>query len=473
MSRLSAHGSSRSNGRIREIHRCSECGWQTAKWVGRCGECQSWGTITDTAAPATREVRPGPVTVPAVPITEVTGSEAAAESTGLGELDRVLGGGLVAGSVILLSGEPGVGKSTLLLDLASRMANRSPVLYVTGEESAAQVRLRAERIGALQSNLLLTAESNLATVLGHIEQAQPALVIVDSVQTISTPTVEGVVGGVSQIREVATALIAIAKRSAAVMILVGHVTKDGGVAGPRTLEHLVDVVLSIEGDRQTRLRLVRAAKNRYGPADEVGCFELSEAGIRELVDPSELFLSSGVGSRENPIPGTCVTVVMEGSRPLVAEVQALIDPTSPGTSRRITNGLVPARVAMALAVLERRVGIGLKSHDAYVSTVGGMRISEPAADLAVVVAATTALSGRSMTTPAVAIGEVGLAGDVRQVTGVPQRLAQAARLGFTHAIVPAGSASATSGMVVTEVSTLNEALAAVIQIPLDRPVVLS
>jgi len=468
MAKISSTGSIGSVGRVGHAHRCRDCGWQTAKWVGRCGECRAWGTMAEAMAPTTRGPGAGPVPTPALPITEVSGTDAPTEPTGLSELDRVLGGGLVAGSVVLLSGEPGIGKSTLLLELAARRADRGCVLYVTGEESAAQVRLRAERIGALRDNLLLAAENDLATVLGHIAQSKPTLVIVDSVQTVSTPGVEGAAGGVSQIREAAAALIGVAKKSAAAMILVGHVTKDGGPAGPRTLEHLVDVVLGVEGDRHTRLRLVRAAKNRYGPADEVGCFELTETGIRELVDPSELFLSSAAGSRGQPIPGTCVTVTMEGTRPLVAEVQALIDPTCPGTSRRITSGLTPTRVAMSLAVLDSRVGIGLRNHDAYVSTVGGIRIGEPAADLAVVLAVATALSGSGPTRPTIAIGEVGLAGDVRRVPGIAARLAQAERSGFTRALVPTGSnvdPADTGRLRLTEVATLHEALAAIGQLP--------
>jgi DNA repair protein RadA/Sms len=441
----------------RPAYRCAECGWTAAKWVGRCGECQAWGTLVEAGAPVAGMTVARTVAVPARPIAEVGLEAAATWATGVGELDRVLGGGIVSGAVVLLAGEPGVGKSTLLLDVASRAAATGrTVLYVTGEESAAQVRLRAERIGALGDRLFLTAETDLATVLGHVEAVDPDLLVVDSVQTVASEAVDGTAGNVSQVREVAASLIRVAKARSMATVLVGHVTKDGSIAGPRVLEHLVDVVCQFEGDRHSRLRLVRAVKNRYGPTDEVGCFDLSDVGIVGLADPSGLFLSR----HESPVPGTAVTVTLEGRRPLVAEVQALVAPSALSNPRRATSGLDASRVAMVLAVLERRAQVRLASMDTYIATVGGVRLVEPAADLAVTLAVASAARDLPLLAGTVAVGEVGLAGEVRPVTGVARRLAEAARLGFTTAIVPAGGdGSAPAGMTVHEVPDVRTALA--------------
>jgi DNA repair protein RadA/Sms len=462
-------------------YRCSECGWQTAKWSGRCAECQAWGTVAEAGAPrlARAGIRAvghragppgqhpgrGPASTPAVPIGQVDASDAGARATGLDELDRVLGGGLVPGAVLLLAGEPGVGKSTLLLEAGALVADTGPVLYVTGEESAAQVRMRADRIGALSEQLFLAAETDLDAVLGHIDQVGPRLLIIDSVQTISAAGVEGVPGGVTQVREVASALIAVAKERSLATILVGHVTKDGSVAGPRTLEHLVDVVLHFDGDRHSQLRMVRAVKNRFGPTDEVGCFDLGEYGLIGLADPSGLFLSQ----HREPVPGTCVTVTLEGRRPLPAEVQALVGTSVLEIPRRTTSGLDGARVGMVLAVLQRRAGLKLGKQDVYAATVGGVRLTEPSVDLAVAVALASSAANLSVPRGVVAIGEVGLAGEVRRVAALTQRLAEAARLGFRRAIVPAASGApldradgAASAMEVVEVADVRQALSAVL-----------
>lgn len=443
--------------------RCAECGWQTAKWVGRCGECQAWGTVAEVGTVAARTQ---PVTAPdrpALPIGEVDARSAVARSTGVPEFDRVLGGGLVPGAVVLVAGEPGIGKSTLLLDVAARAARSGEggadrrVLYVSGEESAAQVRARAERIEAMARTLYLAAETDLATVLGQVEQLEPDLVVVDSVQTVSSAEVEGAAGGVSQVREVAAALIQAAKARGTAVLLVGHVTKDGSIAGPRVLEHLVDVVVQFEGDRHSRLRLVRAVKNRYGPTDEVGCFDLSDVGIVGLADPSGLFLSG----RTAAVAGTCVTVTLEGRRPLVTEVQALVTASSLATPRRATSGLDAARVNMILAVLDKRAQAPIGGSDAYLSTVGGVRLTEPAADLAITLALAGAITDRPLPHGTVAFGEVGLAGEVRPVTGAHRRLAEAARLGFTRAVVPPGVLGAgpvPDGIRVLEVGTVAEAV---------------
>jgi DNA repair protein RadA/Sms len=398
----------------------------------------------------------GPVTEPAQPIGEVDIETARVRLCGVPELDRVLGGGLVPGAVVLLAGEPGVGKSTLLLDVAARFADGGRALYVTGEESAAQVRLRAERIGAVRDQLFLAAETDLAAVLGHIDAVGPDLLVVDSVQTVSSGQVEGAAGNVSQVREVAAALIRVAKERGIATVLVGHVTKDGSIAGPRVLEHLVDVVLHFEGERHSRLRLVRGVKNRYGASDEVGCFELTDGGIAGLPDPSGLFLSR----QDEPVAGTCVAVTVEGRRPLVAEVQALVAVSLLTNPRRTTNGLESSRVAMVLAVLERRAKVALAACDVYAATVGGVRVTEPATDLALALAITSAKHDEPLPAGLVAIGEIGLAGEIRTVTGIAVRLAEAARLGFTTALVPPGSGEVPDGMTVIEVADLKSAIRA-------------
>jgi DNA repair protein RadA/Sms len=403
----------------------------------------------------------GQVSEPARRIDDIDPTSARACPTGVDELDRVLGGGLVPGAVVLLAGEPGVGKSTLLLDVASRAATAGRrVLYVSAEESAGQVRLRADRIGALHPGLLVAAETDLAQVLGHVDAEEPDLLVVDSVQTIASALVDGSAGGVSQVREVAAALIATAKSRGMPVLLVGHVTKDGSIAGPRVLEHLVDVVCQFEGDRHSRLRMVRAVKNRYGPTDEVGCFDLNEAGIRGIADPSGIFLSGA----HRTIPGTCVTVSLEGRRPMPTEIQALVTRSALGTPRRTASGVDSSRMAMTLAVLLARLGVDASSHDVYVATVGGARAVEPAADLAVALALVSAHQDIPVHDSLVAVGEVGLAGEVRAAVGVDRRLAEAGRLGFRRAVVPrpvAGTkVSVPAGMVVAEVSDLAEALRA-------------
>lgn len=444
--------------RERPGHRCGECGTTVAKWVGRCPECQAWGTITEIGASRVRVVA-GPVSAPALPIAQVDAEQARSRPTGEPELDRVLGGGLVPGAVALLAGEPGAGKSTLSLAVAARAAAEGrPTLYVTGEESAAQVRLRAGRTDALSDHLWVAAETDLSAVLAHVDQVQPALLVVDSVQTIAADGVDGTAGGVTQVRAVAAALIAVAKERGIATVLVGHVTKDGSIAGPRLLEHLVDVVLHFEGDRHSTLRLLRAVKNRYGAADEIGCFQMTETGIEGLADPSGLFLSRG----DIAVPGTCVTVTLEGRRPLLAEVQALTtQPSRENSPRRAVSGLDAGRVAMVLAVAEKRAGADLLAKlDVHTATVGGVDVSDPAADLALLLAVESALREQAVPGGLVALGEVGLSGEIRPVPGVPRRLAEAARLGFSHAVVPAGSGPAPDGIRVREVSSVHEAVVA-------------
>ncbi|GAA5170107.1 DNA repair protein RadA [Pseudonocardia eucalypti] len=445
-----------------------------ARWVGRCPKCQSWGTIEEAPSAGVvkvggrRVVAAGAPATPARPIAAVELDSARARPTGVAELDRVLGGGLVPGAVVLLAGEPGAGKSTLLLEVAARAAAASarngtdsaPVLYATGEESAGQVRLRAERTGAVHDQLYLAAESELGAIVGHLDALRPKLLVVDSVQTVSSAEVDGSPGGVTQVRAVTVALTALAKSRGLPVILVGHVTKDGSVAGPRVLEHLVDVVLQFEGDRHSTLRLLRGIKNRFGPADEVGCFELRDDGIVGVADPSGLFRASHDGP---PAAGTAITVTVEGKRPLLTEVQALVAGKDIPSPRRAVSGLDSSRVAMVLAVLERLANVKLYDAEVYTATVGGMKITEPAADLAIALAVASAKREKPLPGGLVVVGEIGLTGEVRRTTGVVRRLAEAARLGFTRAVVPAGSeldAATKAAIQVLEVDRLQPAMRA-------------
>jgi len=412
-------------------YRCSECGWSTAKWVGQCSSCQAWGTVSETTS--VTKAKPAQISSAraARPITDIEVSGEGHYPTGVQEFDRVLGGGLVPGAVVLLSGEPGVGKSTLLLEVAARLAKGGKkVLYVSAEESASQVKLRATRTSALSENLFLATETDLSSVLGQIDQVDPELIIVDSVQTVSSLDLDGVAGMPAQVREVASNLIRVAKESSTPLVLVGHVTKDGSIAGPRTLEHLVDVVCHFEGDRQTSLRFIRTLKNRFGPTDEVGCFEMSGEGIIEVPDPSALFVSE----QQTNVSGTCITITVEGRRALRAEIQALVVKSGSPQPRRVTNGVDSARVAMLLAVLERRAGLSLSDRDVYVSTVGGMKITEPAADLAIAIAIASAVKDRPAAQSLAAFGEISLSGEIRGVTNPALRQSEAKRLGHKKVV---------------------------------------
>lgn len=447
--------------KTRSQYRCSDCRHVTGKWAGRCPGCGTWGTVEEVAAlPASaagaHRVEPAK---PAVPITSIDPDHTRHFPTGVVELDRVLGGGVVPGSVTLLAGDPGVGKSTLLLEVAHRWATSGRrALYVSGEESAGQIRMRAERTGCADDEVYLAAESDVNTVLGHIDAVKPSLVIVDSVQTMSAGDTDGVTGGVTQVRAVTAALTAAAKSSGVAMVLVGHVTKDGAIAGPRSLEHLVDVVLHFEGDRNTPIRMVRGVKNRFGAADEVGCFLLHDNGIRCVSDPSGLFLEQ----RAQPVPGTAVTVTLDGKRPLIGEIQALLTapPYDNAPRRIVVSGMDQSRVAMITAVLHKRAQVPVGKLDIYLSTVGGMRLNDPSSDLAVAAAMASAVTNRPLPATAVVFGEVGLAGDLRRVTGMDRRLAEAARLGFTLAVVPAGCGEAPEGLRTLESPTIVDALQA-------------
>ena len=456
---------------------CSECGWNGPKWYGRCPECGQWGTIEEfhearPAAASSRTAAPGRTarttagTVSARhgarPITQIDTDTVTRMPTGFGEFDRVLGGGIVPGSGVLIAGEPGIGKSTLLLETAGNIARAQAaaggkVLYISGEESAAQVRLRATRINAVEGNLLLASTTDLATVLGLIEQERPALAIVDSAQTIVSQDVDGISGGSTQVREVASALIDTAKSLDVPVLLVGHVTKDGSIAGPRTLEHLVDVVCQFEGDPETALRMLRAVKNRFGPTDEVGCFDMSGEGIEEVSDPSGLFLSAG----ETPVEGTCVTFTLDGHRSLPIEVQSLVTASVLPTPRRAVNGVDSNRIAMLTAVLYRHGKVNLLANDLYVSTIAGGLAKEPACDLAIVAALASAAKSKPIARTTCAVGEISLTGQVRPVPRLEYRLREAARLGFTTAVAPVSRKRiAIAGLTIVEVGTLRDALSA-------------
>lgn len=444
---------------VRTTFACTECGASTPRWIGRCPSCGGWNTLVEEALERRGPARAaGPVT-PAIPITEVAAQVAAHRPTGVDELDRVLGGGLVTGSVVLLAGEPGIGKSTLLLGVLAKLAAEGRVLYVCAEESREQVRLRAERLGALHPELYLAAETDLGAVRVLIERLAPRVVVVDSVQTVADPELSGAPGGVGQVREVAAQLVRLAKERGIATFLVGQVTKEGVVAGPKTLEHLVDVVLSFEGDQHHALRLVRCTKNRFGPAHEVGCFEMTGSGLEPLADPSRLFLSA----RDVDVPGVACTVSLEGVRPLVTEVQALVAPTGLAMPRRMAQDLDQGRLAILIAVLERRARVSFSGHDVFAATAGGIRLTEPAADLAVCLALASAARDWQVPADLVSFGEVGLGGEVRPLPQLERRLAEAARLGFRRALVPAAGQAlrAPLDLELTAVGSVGEALAAV------------
>lgn len=422
--------------RSRTVHRCTSCGAGSPKWSGRCPTCGDWNTLVEEAAATTTSA---PSLTPAsepLPITELSAGGGGPVPTGLEEVDRVLGGGLVPGSVTLFGGEPGVGKSTLVLQLlARRAASGAKVLYVTGEESAEQVRLRAERLGALEPSLLLVAETTLPSVLAHMATVQPELCVVDSVQTLHDPELGAAPGSVTQVRECAHQLVQAAKASGTSLVLVGHVTKDGQLSGPRVLEHVVDTVLSMEGDRHHAVRVLRTQKHRFGSTEEAGLFHHTGSGLEPVPDPSAMFLSDrGAGGE-----GSVVTATIEGQRPLLVEVQSLVVASSLAQPRRSVQGLDSGRVALLLAVLEKRLGLPLGKLDVYAMTSGGVRLREPGADLAVCAAVASSLAGRPLRMDTIVCGEVGLGGELRQVGRFDRRLSEAARMGFKRAVVPATS----------------------------------
>jgi DNA repair protein RadA/Sms len=431
---------------VKTTYLCQQCGAASPKWAGQCPSCSAWNTLVETIA-APRSSGRAPSAARAVtgasavtPIGTVASAEAARLTSGIAEVDRVLGGGFVPGSIILIGGDPGIGKSTLLLQLAARVAaGGGSALYVTAEESAAQVRGRAERIGGVVDGLGLAATTDLETALAAIESVAPALAVVDSVQTITSPELSGPAGSVGQVREVAARLAEAAKLSGTCVALVGHVTKEGTVAGPRTLEHLVDAVIYLEGERLGATRLLRAAKNRFGSTDEVGVLEMRGDGLAEVADASRFFLESD----ESPTAGSAVTIALEGTRPLAVEIQALSAAASYGSPRRATTGVDTNRVLMLIAVLARHAGLNLTSHDVYVNVAGGLRIDEPAADLAIAIALASSIRDRPVRPATVLAGEVALSGRLRGAVRAERRLLEASRLGFERLVTgPARGADA-------------------------------
>jgi DNA repair protein RadA/Sms len=444
---------------------CQSCGEAFLRWEGQCRACGEWNSLVETVVRA-RSGSPRSISrafgeaTEAVPLGAIGQADVPRQATHIGELDRVLGGGVVSGSLILLGGEPGIGKSTLLLQVAAGLGR--PVLYATGEESAAQVRLRAGRLGLLDTPagtaIEVLAERDVGRIIEVARTTRPALVVVDSIQTATLDELEGAAGSVGQVRESTVRFMEFAKGESTAVVLVGHVTKDGSIAGPKTMEHLVDAVIALEGERFAALRLVRASKNRFGSTDEVGVFEMAGSGLREVADPARAFLVD----HPEAAPGSVVAPTMEGSRPLLVEVQALVSAAGFGAPARKASGLDPNRLGLLVAVLGRRAGIGLGSHDVYANLAGGLSVAEPGLDLPLALALASSLRDRPVVEAMVAIGEVGLLGELRVVPGIERRLREAARLGFGTALVPAAGRGAppidVPGMRILEVATLREAI---------------
>ncbi|MEP6875347.1 MAG: DNA repair protein RadA [Burkholderiales bacterium] len=420
---------------------CSECGGTSAKWLGKCPSCGAWNTLVESVEEGVSKNRFGNgsrglvASQPVTTLAEIEASDVDRQSTGVEELDRVLGGGIVAGGVVLIGGDPGIGKSTLLLQALDSLARSVKTLYVTGEESGAQVALRSRRLGLGGSQVRVLAEIQLEKIAATLETEQPAVCVIDSIQTMYSDQLSSAPGSVAQVRECAAQLTRIAKSSGTTIILVGHVTKEGALAGPRVLEHIVDTVLYFEGDTHSSFRLVRAIKNRFGAVNEIGVFAMTEKGLKGVANPSAIFLST----HGDPVAGSCVLVTLEGTRPLLVEIQALVDSGGP-SPRRLSVGIERDRLAMMLAVLHRHAGIAATDQDVFVNAVGGVRISEPAADLAVMLSIQSSLRGKPLPRGFIAFGEVGLAGEVRPAPRGQERLKEAAKLGFSIAIVPKANA---------------------------------
>jgi len=434
--------------------RCRECGYYSPRWLGRCPGCGAWHSFAEEE----KEKKVLPTGEPPRPLTEILGEQEDRFASGFGEVDRVLGGGIVAGSVVLVGGDPGIGKSTLLLQVAHHVAGTgSGVLYVSGEESARQIRMRAERLGAVGSHVYLLCATDLEVIAAHIRELKPRLAVVDSIQTVFLADLGTLPGSIGQVRECALRLTRLAKETGTAIFLVGHVTKEGVLAGPRVLEHIVDTVLYLEGEKHQAFRILRGVKNRFGSTNEIGIFEMGTAGLVEVAEPGTLFLSH-YGDAE--VPGTAVVPSIEGTRPVLVEIQALVCPTGYGTPRRMTAGVDYNRVVLLAAVLEKRVGLCLSTQDIYVNAVGGVRLAEPAVDLAVAVALASSFREVPVTPRTVVMGEVGLTGEVRPVAGMEKRIREAARLGFRNIVLPAANLPVQNagGVDLCGVRTLREAL---------------
>src|SRR5258706_7224896 len=447
--------------RTKTIHTCTECGGQSPKWQGQCPHCNAWNTLVETAlemsvVKGTNRFASLGGSSEVVALAQVDAEDFPRIPTLIGEFDRVLGGGLVEGGVVLIGGDPGIGKSTLLLQAAARLAEQVPILYVTGEESTQQVALRARRLGLNASKVRLFAEIELEKIQATIAATKPRVAVIDSIQTLYSGALTSAPGSVAQVRECAAHLTRLAKQGGTTIIFVGHVTKEGALAGPRVLEHMVDTVLYFECETHTSFRLIRAFKNRFGAVNEIGVFAMTEKGLREVTNPSALFLSQ----HRTGVPGSCVMVTQEGSRPLLVELQALVDESHGMAPRRLAVGLEQNRLAMLLAVLHRHAGIACYDQDVFLNAVGGVRIAEPGADLAVTLAIVSSLRARALPDKHVVFGEVGLAGEVRPVQRGQERLREAAKLGFTHAIIPSANKprQAIAGLQIVAVDRLVEAV---------------
>ncbi|TCV87376.1 DNA repair protein RadA [Sulfurirhabdus autotrophica] len=443
----------------KNIYTCTECGGQSTKWQGQCPHCFAWNTLVETIAETSKaRYNALSVTSEVQSLSDVEAKEEPRYTSGVSEFDRVLGGGLVNGTVILIGGDPGIGKSTLLLQSLCHMSTERKVLYVSGEESAQQIALRARRLSLDAKGVQLLAEIQLEKIQATLQAHKPDVAVIDSIQTTYSEALQSAPGSVAQVRECAAQLTRFAKQSGTTIIFVGHVTKEGSLAGPRVLEHIVDTVLYFEGDPSSSFRLIRAFKNRFGPANELGVFAMTEKGLRGVSNPSALFLSQ----HEQQVPGTCVMVTQEGTRPLLVEVQALVDEAHSPNPRRLSVGLEQNRLAMLLAVLHRHAGIACFDQDVFVNAVGGVKISEPAADLAVLLSIVSSLRNKPLPEKMVVFGEVGLAGEIRPVQRGQERLKEAVKLGFTYAIIPKGNKPKQSipGIEIVSVDRLDEAVSA-------------
>jgi len=444
---------------------CTECGGESLRWAGQCPHCRAWNTLQEfQIRKAARASQAQPLQAArATPLVEIDAEQAPRTRLAWGELNRVLGGGIVPGSLVLIGGEPGVGKSTLLMHAAAQVARAGKVLYVTGEESGHQVRMRAERLGALEPGILLLAENDLDAICEAIRNEAPRLAIIDSIQTVTDAGFEGNAGSVTQVRESAARLMRLAKETGTPVFLVGHVTKDGSIAGPRVLEHIVDTVLYLEGERRQELRILRATKNRFGSSEEIGVFAMVETGLEEVPDPSAAILATAGPAA----PGSVIVSALEGTRPLLVEVQSLVNLSSNTMLRRIANGIDINRLHMIVAVIEKRLKIALGKSDIFVSVAGGIRITEPAADLGLALSIVSNESNRPMPDGLIVIGELGLSGEVRRVGHLERRLQEAARHGLTRALIPAGAKTGRpSGLDTVEVRSLAEAVSAAFSSPI-------
>ena len=425
---------------LKTVYICSECEYRSPKWMGKCPACGAWNSFVEDvikeegkSAPSPRRaLSTRPSLSKATPYTELEMPSYIRTATGLGELDRVLGGGLVLGSVALLAGEPGIGKSTLLMQISDILGAHRRVLYISGEESEGQLKLRAGRLGVEGKNLLILTETNIERILEEADRVKPDVMIVDSIQTVYSDAITSTPGAITQVRETALAFINRAKSNNISVILVGHVNKEGSIAGPKLLEHMVDAVLYFEGERQQTYRIIRAIKNRYGSTNEIGVFEMTDKGLAEVVNPSEMLLAG----RPQNTSGNCAVCTMEGTRPLIAEIQALVSTTAFPAPRRTSNGIDYNRLCLILAVLEKRLGLRFSNNDVYLNVIGGMRLDEPASDLAVAMALISSLTDSTVPDDVIAIGELGLSGECRAVSGLEYRIKEAARLGFSRAVVP-------------------------------------